>query len=192
MEHEGLQVKRSDAVRNRDRILEVAAVALADDPSVSLNTIAKRAGVGAGTLYRHFPTREALLLAVYQEEVAALVASVGGLLADHAPLDAFRVWSRRLAAQARIKHGLGDALTSATAQAVIEAAWGPVSSAIRELLDAAAASGDVRALIEPADVVLLLSALWRVPPGEEGLTQAERLLELIVSALRSAPGPSGS
>lgn len=192
MDDEQPPVKRSDALRNRDRILEVAATAFAEDPSVPLNTVAKRAGVGAGTLYRHFPSREALLLAVYQEEVAALVASVAALLTDHAPLDAFRIWARRLAAQARIKHGLGDALTSATAQAVIEATRGPVSSAIRELLDAAAASGDVSADIEPADVVLLLSALWRVPPGEEGLTQAERLLELIVSALRCAPGPSAS
>jgi AcrR family transcriptional regulator len=179
--------RRSDAVRNRERILHVAAAALVDDPDASLNAIAKRAGVGAGTLYRHFPNREALLLAVYQEEVALLAASVDGLLAEHAPLDAFRIWARRLAAQARIKHGLGDALAGADAQAVIGASWGPVSGAVRRLLDAARDRGDLVETPDPTDIVLLLSALWRVPDGRAGLDQADRLLELIVAALRSRP-----
>ncbi|MGT2425598.1 TetR/AcrR family transcriptional regulator [Amnibacterium kyonggiense] len=181
------QARRSDAIRNRDRILEVAAIVFADDPTASLNTIAQRTGIGPGTLYRHFPNRETLLLAVYQEEVAALVASVDDLLEHHEPLEAFRIWSRRLAAQSRVKHGLGDALTGAAAQAVIGATWAPVSGAIRQLLDAASAAGDVVAGIDPVDVVLLLSALWRVPAGEGGLRQADRLLELIVAGLQSAP-----
>lgn len=180
---EAAETRRSDALRNRARILEAAAEAFAEDADVSLNAVAKRSGVGAGTLYRHFPNREALLLAVYEEEVAALVASVDALLDEHRPLDAFRVWSRRLAAQARLKHGLGDALTSPAAQAVIGATWGPVSSAVRQLLAAAEEQGDIPSSVEAADVVLLLSALWRVPDEDAGLEQADRLLELIVAGL---------
>lgn len=180
-------VQRADAQRNRERILEVAYPAFAENPEVSLNAVAKLAGVGAGTLYRHFPTREALVLAVYQEEVANLVASVDDLLRENEPLDAFRVWARRLAAHARMKHGLGDALTSDAAQAVIGATWGPVSHAIATLLDAAAARGDIRAGVDPNDMILLLSSLWRVPAGEAGLVQADRLLEMIVCSLQCGP-----
>ncbi|SDO68086.1 DNA-binding transcriptional regulator, AcrR family [Nakamurella panacisegetis] len=180
-----VEVQRADAQRNRARILEVAYPAFAADPEVSLNAIAKLAGVGPGTLYRHFPTREALVLAVYQEEVANLVASVDGLLLERDPLDAFRAWARGLAAHARMKHGLGEALTSDAAQAVIGATWGPVSGAIATLLNAAVARGDIRVGIDPNDVILLLSCLWRVPPGEAGLVQADRLLEMIIAALRS-------
>ncbi|RDV44396.1 TetR family transcriptional regulator [Leifsonia sp. ku-ls] len=176
--------RRADAQRNRARILEVAYRAFADDPDVSLNAIAKLVGVGAGTLYRHFPTRESLLLAVYQEEVEQLVGAVDRMLAEQEPLDAFRAWSRKLAAYARIKHGIGEALTSPEAQEVIGETWTPVRRAVARLLEAAAAQGEVREGIDPDDVILLLSALWRVPEGEVGLRQADRLLELIVAALR--------
>ena len=181
------EARRADAQRNRARIVEVAAVALAEDPDASLNAIAKLAGIGPGSLYRHFPTREALLLAVYQEEVRRLVDSVDGLLREHDPLDAFRVWSRALAAHAPVNHGLGAALAGAAAQAVIGATWGPVSGAVSQLLGAAAVRGEVRDGVDPTDVVLLLSALWRVPPGEAGLEQADRLLEMIIRALRDDP-----
>src|SRR3981081_1744141 len=101
---------RADALLNRERILAVAYAAFADDPEVSLNTIAKRAGVGAGTLYRHFPTREALILAVYRHDVQRLVDSVPDVLAKNAPLGAFRVWFHTLADYVRVKHGIGEAL----------------------------------------------------------------------------------
>ena len=81
---------RSDAQRNREHILRIAHDALAESGATSLNEIAKRAGVGPGTLYRHFPTREALILAVYQHDIERLVDSVPRVLAANAPLDAFR------------------------------------------------------------------------------------------------------
>src|ERR1700753_3364158 len=96
---------RADARANRDRILDVARDALATDPAASLNSIAKAAGVGAGTLYRHFPSREALVLGVYRKEIDALVAMVPVLLAEHPPLQAFRMWCDRLAKFGRMKHG---------------------------------------------------------------------------------------
>src|SRR5690349_5932981 len=177
--------RRSDAQRNRSRILDVAFSAFASDPEVSLNAIAKRAGVGPGTLYRHFPSREALLLAVYQQEIESLSAAVETLLAQRSPLDAFRIWARKLAELVRVKHGLGDALATPVATQAIDATYGPVTDGIRRLLDAALAEGDVRPGIDAADVLLLLSALWRVPAGDEGLIQADRILEMIVTSLAS-------
>jgi AcrR family transcriptional regulator len=180
--------RRADAQRNRARILEVAAAAFLRDPETSLNAIAKSAGVGAGTLYRHFPTREDLLLAVYKEDIDGLEASVRRTLDEQAPLDAFRDWARRLAASVRVKHGLGEALSTPTAQALIDSTYGPVTSAIRQLLDAAAAHGDARPGIDASDVLLLLSALWRVPRTEAGLEQADRILELVIDGLRPGSG----
>ncbi|HEY4225581.1 MAG TPA: TetR/AcrR family transcriptional regulator [Pseudolysinimonas sp.] len=175
---------RADAQRNRTRILEIAADAFAADPDASMNVIAKRAGVGAGTLYRHFPTREELLLNVYHHEVASLSDDVARSLDRLDPLDAFREWARRLAALVRTKHGLGDALSSPAAQAIIDESYAPVTSAIRQLLDAAAARGEIQPGFDPSDVLLLLSGLWRVPPGDAGLKQADRLLELVITSLR--------
>jgi AcrR family transcriptional regulator len=176
-------VRRADAQRNRARILEVALSAFAADPQVSLNAIAKLAGVGPGTLYRHFPTRESLLLAVYQEEIESLGASVERLLDQKPPLDAFRTWSRRLAELVRVKHGLGEALESPAVKAAIDATHAPVTAAIQRLLDAAEAAGDSRGDVDAGDVLLLLSALWRVPPGPQGLKQADRILAMIVDSL---------
>ena len=181
-------VQRADAQRNRARILAVALSAFAADPQVSLNAIAKTAGVGPGTLYRHFPTREALLLAVYQQEIEALGASVQRLLDRESPLGAFRSWARKLAELVRLKHGLGEALESPSAQAIINATYEPVTNAIQRLLDAAEANGDIRSDVDAGDVLLLLSALWRVPPGKDGLRQADRLLDMIVDSL--APSTS--
>jgi AcrR family transcriptional regulator len=180
----GHRAERADAQRNRARLLDVARDAFTDDPDASLNTIAKRAGVGAGTLYRHFPTREDLLLGVYQHEIESLAEAVSRSLEHQDPLDAFRDWARHLAALVRTKHGLGDALSTPSAQAVIDQTFGPVTSAIGQLLDAAAARSEVRPGLDPSDVLLLLVGLWRVPPGPMGLEQADRLLEFVIASLR--------
>jgi AcrR family transcriptional regulator len=108
-----VHVRRSDAQRNRDQILQVAHDAFAESGTTSLNEIAKRAGVGPGTLYRHFPTREALILAVYRRDMQRLVDSVPDVLAIQPPLDAFRSWFHTLTEYVRVKHGLGEALHSA-------------------------------------------------------------------------------
>ncbi|SDM78836.1 TetR/AcrR family transcriptional regulator [Actinacidiphila guanduensis] len=176
--------QRSDALRNRETILQAAHDAFAESPDASLNSIAKRAGVGPGTLYRHFPTREALILAVYEHDVGRLVDSVPELLAAHAPLDALRSWFTTLASYARIKHGLGEALNSAAAQEVTSATWPPVSAAVRRLLDACADTGEVQPGLDPTDVVMLLSCLWRTADTPEGALQAERLLDLAIHGFR--------
>lgn len=175
---------RADAQLNRERILQVAHDAFAESDEASLNSIAKRAGVGAGTLYRHFPTREALILAVYRHDVQMLVDSVTDVLAEHEPLDAFRVWFERLADYIRIKHGLGEALHSAAAQDVVNETYAPVTAAVGELLAACEAAKVVRPGLDPGDVLLMMGFLWRVGPGEAGKAQADRLFDLAVDGFR--------
>lgn len=175
---------RADALVNRERILAVAYAAFADDPRVSLNAIAKLAGVGAGTLYRHFPTREDLILAVYRQEVQSLVEAVHDILDEYPPLEALRVWFLRLAAFVRVKHGLGEALQTAAAQAVVNETEAPVTEAIGVLLQACENAGDVRPGLEPADVLLLMGFLWRAGPGDAGDQQARRVLDLAIRGLR--------
>jgi AcrR family transcriptional regulator len=179
--------RRSDALRNRERILSVAYGAFSDDPDVSLNTIAKLADVGPGTLYRHFPTREDLILALYQREVQAVVDSVPQILAEREALDALRVWFLRLAEYVRLKHGLGEALHSAAAQNVINDTYAPVTAAVGQLLKAAEQAGQVRSGLDPADVLLLMGFLWRVGPGQPGTDQAARILDIVIQGLQPEP-----
>jgi AcrR family transcriptional regulator len=176
---------RADAARNRDHIVEVAHDAFAQSGTTSLNEIAKRAGVGAGTLYRHFPTREALILAVYRHDVQRLVGSAPKLLQAHPPLDAFRLWFQKLADYVRLKHGLGDALHSAAIQEAIDETYAPVVAAVGRLLDACIADGSLRPDLDPADVLLLMSFLWRAGEGAAGKRQAKRIMELAIEGLRS-------
>lgn len=171
---------RSDAQRNRERILDVAGQALAEDPGTSLNAIAKRAQVGPGTLYRHFPTREDLVLALYGHEIEKLSAAVEALLSEHRPAEALRVWFLRLAELIHIKHGLGEALDSAAARQMIDGTYAPVLAAIRRLLDAGEQAGELRAGLDEGDVLLLMSCIWRAA----GPDQAERLLDTVMDALR--------
>ncbi|GHH80599.1 TetR family transcriptional regulator [Streptomyces sulfonofaciens] len=180
----GAPQQRSDALKNREAILQVAHDALAESPDASLNSIAKRAGVGPGTLYRHFPTREALLLEVYRHDIARLTGSVSELLAAHPPLEALRRWFTTLSAYVRIKHDLGEALHSAAAQEIISSSWPPVTAAVQQLLDACERAGDIRPGVDPVDVIMLLSCLWRTPDTPEGTAQADRLLDLAVTGLR--------
>jgi AcrR family transcriptional regulator len=175
---------RSDAQRNREHILRIAHDALAESGATSLNEIAKRAGVGPGTLYRHFPTREALILAVYQHDLERLVDSVPHVLAANAPLDAFRRWFRTLADYVRVKRGLGEALYSAAVQDVINKTYGPVVAAVGQLVDACIADGSMRPGLEPDDVLLLMGFLWRVDAPREGKQQAARIMEYVIEGLR--------
>jgi AcrR family transcriptional regulator len=171
---------RADAQLNRERILAVAYAAFADDPRVSLNTIAKLAGVGAATLYRHFPTREDLILVVYRQEVRSLVAAVDDIVHEYPPVEALRVWFLRLADFVRVKHGLGDALQTAAAQDAVNETYAPVTEAIGVLLRACENAGDVRPGLDPGDVLLLMGFLWNTEPGQ----QAGRVLDLAIRGLR--------
>ena len=183
------RTQRTAAARNRVAILEVAHDLLAESATVSMNEIAKRAGVGAGTLYRHFPTREDLILAVYRHDVQKLVDSVDEVLAAHPPLEAFTTWFETLAAYIRVKHGLGEALHHAAIQNAIDETYAPVVAAVTTLLDACVADGSVRPGLDPADVLLLMGYLWRVGPGRDGLAQGRRLTGIVLDGIRTGrPG----
>jgi AcrR family transcriptional regulator len=182
--------QRRAAARNRVAILEVAHELLAESAAVSMNEIAKRAGVGAGTLYRHFPTREDLILAVYRHDVQKLVDSVDETLAAHPPLEAFTAWFEKLAAYVRVKHGLGEALHNAAIQNAIDETYAPVVAAVTKLLDACIADNSVRRDLDPADVLLLMGYLWRVAPDEDGIRQGRRLTQIVLDGIRTGrPGP---
>jgi AcrR family transcriptional regulator len=182
--------QRTAAARNRAAILEVAHELLAESATVSMNEIAKRAGVGAGTLYRHFPTRENLILAVYRHDVQNLVDSVDATLATHPPLEAFTTWFETLAAYVRVKHGLGEALHNAAIQHAIDETYAPVVAAVATLLDACVADGSVRPGLDPADVLLLMGYLWRVGPGEDGIAQGRRLTQIVLDGLKRVDTPN--
>jgi AcrR family transcriptional regulator len=176
--------QRSDAQQNRARILAVAREALTEDGDVSLNAIAKLAGVGPGTLYRHFPNRESLVLEVFRSEMQKLVDWAPELLRTETPLEALRRWFERLAGYITIKRGLGDALTAATHDAVSSETYGPVISAIKVMLQAGEQDGTIRSGLDPDDLLLMMGCVWRVPPGPAGEKQAGRLLDLVLDAVR--------
>jgi AcrR family transcriptional regulator len=179
--------QRKAADRNHAVILEVAHDLLASSPTASMNEIAKRAGVGAGTLYRHFPTREELILAVYRHDMQKLADSVDELLKTHSPLDAFVTWFETLAAYIRIKHGLDQALHSAAIRSAIDESYAPVAAAVARLLDACVADGSVRPGLAADDVLLLMGFLWRLPPGDDGREQGRRVMQIVFNGILRHP-----
>jgi AcrR family transcriptional regulator len=180
---------RSDARQNRAHLIEVARDALTASSNVSLNAIAKLAGVGPGTLYRHFPNREALIVAVYRNEVERLAASAPELLARHPPLTALRRWFDQLAHYGRLKYGQSDVLHALTDEGLTNEIYRLVIGAITELLRACERDGSIRRGVDPDGVLLMLGFLWRIHPGEHAEARATQLLELVVDGLRfGAPG----
>jgi len=156
---------RADARDNRNRIIEVARQVLTEGGDVSMNRIAQRAGVGPGTLYRNFPTLEALALAVYRVDIDQLIESVPGLLDSWPPLEALRRWTTDLVSAMRKKHGLGDALSPTARQTIADESYGPVIAAITMLLDAGKADGSIRDDADAGDFLQLTGALWRAASG---------------------------
>lgn len=179
----GRGMVRSDARRNRASILAAAREAFAEDDGVSMNQIAQRAGVGPGTLYRNYPSREALILDLYQEEIENLAGRVAESLETETPVEALRGWTLVLVDSMRKKHSLGSALSSDMHQSIAEQSYGPVITAITTLLDAGKADGSLRADAEPGDFLQLTGALWRSAPE-----RVEPMLGLILDGLRSRSG----
>jgi AcrR family transcriptional regulator len=176
---------RADAAGNRARIVAAARSALADAGEVKLNAIARQAGVGQGTLYRHFPTREDLLAEVYREDVDELVAAAPALLAEyeHEPLTALAHWFDRVAGYARIKRGVFAAVEAGVSQALAAHSLGPIGEALTVLLDAGKADGTIRPDVDARDVILLIGYLTRLDPDEWD-ARARHLLQVILDGLR--------
>jgi AcrR family transcriptional regulator len=181
-----VRAPRADAQLNRARIIDAAMAALLRSGDASLNSIAREAGVGIGTLYRHFPNREALLVAVYKNELQQLVDAAPALLEEHPPLDALRQWLDRLAYYGRAKVGLANVLAAmASHDRLTTESYEPVIGALAMLLHANETAGTIRAGIDPDDVLLMLGFLWRVSPDAAGQAQANRLLGLVLQSLQT-------
>jgi AcrR family transcriptional regulator len=165
-----------------------------DGPDVTLESIASEAGVGIGTLYRHFPTREALIEAAYRSELARLCAGVPALL-QTLPADvALRTWMDRFIDYLATKRGMADAL-----RMVIASGGNPYAQsreslleAISSLVQAGAHQGQLRRDIDPTDVLMGMSGVSLVAGTPEQRDQAGRLLDLLVDGLRYRPPASGA
>jgi AcrR family transcriptional regulator len=181
------ELRRSDARRNRDAILAAALVALTESPEASLNAIAKRAGVANATLYRHFPTREELVLATYQREVGKLVDVAEVLMQEQAPIDALRSWVERLAGYAVTKHGLADALRKATSPGhdlSSTSTYHAIVGALDRLLQANISAGTLRPDLDAEDVILALAGLWQLDPASDWKRQAQRIYDIVLGGLQ--------
>jgi AcrR family transcriptional regulator len=179
---------RRDARANRDRILAAARESLAASSGASLTAIAKRAGVGIATLYRHFPTREELILELYGHDIQRLIDLAPALLESHPPLEALRRWFDQVAEYARLKYGVADVIHAATNNGREDAFYEPFVNAIARLLEAGARQGAVKPDLDPEDVLLQLSVLWRIEPANGGQERVRRILGLILDGLLVRPG----
>jgi AcrR family transcriptional regulator len=177
--------RRADAVENRDRIIAAARSMILDSADeVRLSAVAKQAGVGQATLYRHFPTREDLLAEVYRNDVAQLVSAATALASRHDPLDALARWFGRVAEYARVKRGVFAAVEVGVWQDLSAHSLGPIGDAVTTLLDAGKAQGTVRADIDARDVILLIGFLTRLE-DTEWAQRARHLLGVVLDGLRA-------
>ncbi len=180
---------RADAQRNRERILTVARDAFTQSGAqVSLDDIAKQAGVGAGTLYRHFPTREALLEAVYRTEVEKLAAAEKEFARTMPPIEALRAWMLLfvdyIAAKQIIAPALNTLLGEACAACTFEASGGLIMNAINALVTRAIQHGDIRPDLEPLDLLRALIGVSNVASTPNWRQSAKRLVHILIQGSR--------
>lgn len=178
---------RADAQRNRERILEVAKAAFnRSGASASLDDIAKEAGVGAGTLYRHFPTRDALLEGVYQSEVEKLAAAERELSAKLPPIEALRAWMLLFIDYIAAKHIIAPALNTIVGgvSRLYEGSRAQVTGAIDALVKRAIKSGDIRKDLDAFDLLRALIGVSNVASGPDWQQSAGRLVDILISGSR--------
>ena len=180
---------RRDALRNRERILEVAKGAFTrHGADASLDDIAKQAGVGAGTLYRHFPTRDALIEAVYRSEVEKLAAAADGFADAMSPVEALRAWLLLFVDYIAAKHIIAPALNSLAGgpSRLYEGSRSLVQGAIDELVKRAKKSGDVRRDIDASDLLRAVIGVSYVSSGGDWQQSARRLVDVLIAGSRPA------
>jgi AcrR family transcriptional regulator len=151
---------------------------------LKLSAVAKACGIGQGTLYRHFPTREDLLGEVYRREVDDLVAAAPQLLAAGEPVEALAAWFDRVAGYARLKRDVFAAVEAATWRELVAHSLGPIGDALELLLSAGRSDGSIRADAEARDVIVLISWLSKLDDAELD-ARGSRLLSILVDGLRS-------
>jgi AcrR family transcriptional regulator len=180
---------RTDAQRNRERILEVAKEAFTRfGANASLDDIARQAGVGAGTLYRHFPTRDALIEAVYRSEVEKMAAAARKLADKLPPLDALRAWMLQFVDHIAAKQIIAPALNSVVggASKLYDGSREQIQEAIATLVKRAIKSGDIRRDLDAFDLLRALIGVSYVPAGPDWRQSARRLVDILIAGSRTA------
>jgi AcrR family transcriptional regulator len=178
---------RTDAQRNRERILEVAKEAFTrSGADTSLDDIAKQAEVGPGTLYRHFPTRDALLEAVYRIEVEKLAAAERELSQKLPPVEALRAWMFLFVDYIATKQIIAPALNTLVGgpSKVYEASRSQVQGAIDALVKRAIKSGDIRKDLDPFDLLRALIGVSNVASSPDWKQSARRLVDILITGSR--------
>src|SRR5690242_10984940 len=159
---QGERPLRADAQRNREKLMTAAVAAFSEHGAdASLEDIARRAGVGIGTLYRHFPNRDCLMESVYRHQVEVLCAAAPDLLANHAPAEALRLWMERFVAHVATKRGMAMALKSVIGKdsELFAYTHGLVRQTAGSLLDAAGQAGEIRSDYDANDLLKALSGI---------------------------------
>jgi len=178
---------RADAQRNRERILEVAKRAFArSGANTSLDDIASQAGVGPGTLYRHFPTREELLQAVYRSEMEKLAAAERKFAQTMPPIEALRAWLLLFVDAIETKQIIAPALATLIGdpKKVFAASYAQMQQAIHALVKRAIKSGDIRKDVEPMDLLRALVGVAYVPSHPDWQQSAKRLVDILIAGSR--------
>jgi AcrR family transcriptional regulator len=179
---------RSDALRNRERILEVAkGVFTQQGANASLEEIAKQAGVGAGTLYRHFPTRDELIEGVYRNEVEKLAAAAARFAESMSPLEALRAWMLLLVDYIAAKHIIAPALNTIAGgpSRLHEGSRNLIQGAIDGLVKRAKRSGDLRRDLDAYDLLRALIGVSHVGSGADWQQSARRLVDILIAGSRA-------
>jgi AcrR family transcriptional regulator len=180
---------RTDAQQNRERILETAKEAFTrSGANTSLDDIAKQACVGAGTLYRHFPTRDALLEAVYRTEVEKLAAAARDFAEAMRPLEALRAWMLLFVDYIAAKQIIAPALNTLVGgpSKLYEGSRGQIQGAIDALAKRAIQSGDIRSDLDPFDLLRALIGVSHVASGPNWQQSAKRLVDILITGSRPA------
>ncbi len=178
---------RADAQRNRERILAIAKQAFTrSGANISLDDVAKHASVGAGTLYRHFPTRDALLEAVYRTEVEKLAAAERRLAASMPPLEALRAWMLLFVDYIETKQIIAPALNTLVGgpSKIFEASGDLIKGAIQALVKRAVKSGDIRPDLDPLDLLRALVGVANVLSAPDWPQSARRLVDILLLGSR--------
>jgi len=178
---------RADAQRNRERILEIAKQAFTrSGADTSLDDIAKRAGVGPGTLYRHFPTREELLKAVYRNQLENLAAAGEKFAETMPPVEALRAWLLLFVDAVAAKQIIAPALNTLVGdhKKVFEASYAQVHEAIRRLVKRAVKSGGIRKDLDPSDLLRVLVGVANVASSPDWQQSARRLVDILIAGSR--------
>lgn len=178
---------RADALRNRTRILEIAKAAFTRfGGNVSLDDVARQARIGAGTLYRHFPTRDALLEAVYRTEVEKLAAAEREFAKSMPPAQALRAWMLLFVDYIATKQLIAPALNNIVGgpSKLFEWTGSQIKGAIDNLVNRAIESGDIRSNLDPVDLLRALIGVSNVASGPDWAQSARRLVDILILGSR--------